>query len=169
MATRSKPCILVLYDQNDVIENVTHGIISIKQDCLTKGGLLCRVNFSPNNPYQPPDTSSQSAVHAVQPAWRWGTIVAGNLLLIPIYMIVLIASVDELVEVNNIMSRDAANYWRHAIAALISLSNCVFTLFLIRWRSSSAWYSFFASSLFLIVMIYPGLNSVWNVIADLIR
>lgn len=127
------------------------------------------MNYSTDNPYLPPDASSQTAVHAEQSAWRWGTIVAGILLLIPVYMIVLIASVDELVEVNDIMSRGAANYWRHAIAALISLGNCVFTLLLVRQRRSSAWSSFLASSLFLIVMIYPGLNAVWNAVAGLIR
>lgn len=126
------------------------------------------MNQSQDNPYLPPNAPSQIPAPAEESAWRWGIIVAGNLILIPVYMIVLIASVQELVEVKDITARGAVDYWRHASASLLSLGICLITLFLVRRRNSLAWYFFAASSLFLLITIYPGLNVVWNAVAGFI-
>ena len=88
--------------------------------------------------------------------------------LIPIYLLVLVASVIELAGVKDITSRGAGDYWRHAIASLTSLGICGATLHLAHRRSRLAKYSLIAFLAFLVIMIYPGLNVVWNAIAHLI-
>ena len=95
-------------------------------------------------------------------------IIAANVALIPIYLLVLVASVIELAGVKDITSRGAVDYWRHAIASLTFLGICGATLHLARRRSQLAKYSLIASLMLLVVMIYPGLNVVWNAIARLI-
>jgi hypothetical protein len=98
----------------------------------------------------------------------WSIVIAANVILIPIYLLVLVASVVELAGVNDIRSRGAVDYWRHAIASSASLGICGVTLHLSRRRSPIAKYSFIASLLFLVIMIYPGLNTVWNAVVRFI-
>ena len=119
------------------------------------------------NPYLPP--ARPKAKSRVDEHSRDGaTIIAANVALIPIYLLVLVASVIELAGVKDITSRGAVDYWRHAIASLTSLGICGATLHLARRRSQLAKYSLIASLVFLVIMIYPGLNVVWNAIARLI-
>ena len=116
------------------------------------------------NPYLPPvmpTAKSKPEEHSRDGA----KIIAGNVALIPIYFLVLVASVIELAGVKDLTSRGAVDYWRHAIASLMSLGICGATLYLARRRSRIAKYSFIASLLFLVIMIYPGLNAVWNAVA----
>ena len=119
------------------------------------------------NPYLPP--ARPKAKSRVDEHSRDGaTIIAANVALIPIYLLVLVASVIELAGVKDITSRGAGDYWRHAIASLTSLGICGATLHLAHRRSRLAKYSLIASLAFLVIMIYPGLNVVWNAIAHLI-
>ena len=119
------------------------------------------------NPYLPP--ARPKAKSRVDEHSRDGaTIIAANVALIPIYLLVLVASVIELAGVKDITSRGAVDYWRHAIASLTSLGICGATLHLAHRRSRLAKYSLIASLAFLVIMIYPGLNVVWNAIAHLI-
>jgi hypothetical protein len=76
--------------------------------------------------------------------------------------------VIELAGVKYLTSRGAVDYWRHAIASLTFLGICGVTLRLARRRSRYAKYSFIASLMFLVIMIYPGLNVIWNAVARFI-
>ena len=121
-----------------------------------------------DNPYSPP--AMPAPIPRADELSRGGvTIIAANVVLIPIYLLVLVASVIELAGVKDLTSRGAVDYWRHAIASLTFLGICGATLRLARRRSRFAKYSFIASLLFLIIMIYPGLNVVWNSIARLLE
>ena len=119
------------------------------------------------NPYLPPATPTTKS-KAEEHSRGGATIIVANVALIPIYLLVLVASVIELAGVKDITSRGAVDYWRHAIASLMSLGICGATWRLARRRSRFAKYSFIASLLFLVIMIYPGLNAVWNAVARLI-
>lgn len=119
------------------------------------------------NPYQPPATPTAKS-HADEHSRVRTAIIAANVALIPIYLLVLLASVYELAGVKDLTSRGAVNYWRHAIASLASLCICGATLRLALRRSRFAKYSFIASLMFLVIMIYPGLNVVWNAMARFI-
>ncbi len=119
------------------------------------------------NPYLPP-TRPTAKSKADEHSRDGATIIAANVALIPIYLLVLVASVIELAGVKDITSRGAVDYWRHAITSLTSLGICGATLHLARRRSQLAKYSLIASLVFLVIMIYPGLNVVWNAIARLI-
>ena len=119
------------------------------------------------NPYLPPATPT-AKTGAEEHSRDGATIIVANVALIPIYLLVLVASAIELAGVNDLTSRGAVDYWRHAIASLMSLGICGATLHLARRRSRMAKYSFIASLMFLVIMIYPGLNSVWNAVARLI-
>lgn len=117
------------------------------------------------NPYLPPAAITVGVSDYVEHTRDWSTIIAANVILIPIYLLVLVASVIELAGVKDITSRGAADYWRHTIASLTFLGICGATLRLARRRSRFAKYSFIASLMFLVIMIYPGLNVVWNAVA----
>jgi hypothetical protein len=121
------------------------------------------------NPYLPPATPTIKSVaeeHSRDGATIIAaTITAANVALILIYLLVLVASVSELAGVKDITSRGAVDYWRHAFASLISLGICGVTLRLARRRSRLAKHSFIASLMFLVIMIYPGLNVIWNAVA----
>lgn len=117
------------------------------------------------NPYLPPAMPTAGFRDSDQHSRDWSTIIAANVVLIPIYLLVLIASVFELARVKDLTSRGAVDYWRHAIAALTFLGFCGVTLRFARRRSPLAKYSFTASLLFLVILIYPGLNAVWNAVA----
>ena len=119
------------------------------------------------NPYLPPATPT-AKTGAEEHSRDGATIIIANVALIPIYLLVLVASAIELAGVKDLTSRGAVDYWRHAIASLMSLGICGATLHLAGRRSRLAKYSFIASLMFLVIMIYPGLNSVWNAIARLI-
>ena len=125
------------------------------------------VSTDAENPYLPPATTTTKS-DADEHSRDWSTIIAANVILIPIYLLVLVASVFELAGVNDITSRGAADYLRHAIGSLMSLGICGATLHFARKRSQLAKYSFIASLMFLVIMIYPGLNVVWNAVARLI-
>jgi hypothetical protein len=120
------------------------------------------------NPYLPPVTPTSRMGDSEEHSGGWGIIIAANVILIPIYLLVLVASVVELAGVNDIRSRGAVDYWRHAIASLASLGICGATLHLSRRRSRFAKYSFIASLMFFVIMIYPGLNVIWNAVDRLI-
>jgi hypothetical protein len=122
---------------------------------------------SEENPYLPPAMPTAKSM-ADDHSRRGAVIIAANVALIPIYLLVLVASVIELAGVNDITSRRAVDYWRHAIGSLTSLGICVATLYLARRGSRLAKYSFITSLLFLVIMIYPGLNVVWNAITGLL-
>jgi len=119
------------------------------------------------NPYLPPVMPAAKS-KAEEQSRDGATIIAANVALIPIYLLVLVASVIELAGVKDITSRGAVDYWRHTFASLMSLGICGATLNLARRRSRIAKYSFIASLLFLVIMIHPGLNAVWNAAARLI-
>ncbi len=116
------------------------------------------------NPYLPPTTPTAQS-DADEHSRDGAIIIAANVALIPIYLLVLVASVIELAGVKDLTSRGAMDYWRHAIGSLASLGICGATLHLARIRSRLAKYTFIASLLFLVIMIYPGLNVVWNAVA----
>ena len=126
-----------------------------------------QISSDAENPYLPPATPIAKS-GADEHSRDGATIIVANVALIPIYLLVLVASVIELAGVKDITSRGAADYWRHAIGSLMSLGICGATLHLARRRSQLAKYSFIASLLFLVIMIYPGLNVVWNAVARLI-
>lgn len=119
------------------------------------------------NPYLPPAMPTAKSM-ADEPSRDGATIIAANVALIPIYLLVLVASVIELAGVADMTSRFAVDYWRHAIGSLTSLGICGATLYLARGGSRLAKYSFVTSLLFLVIMIYPGLNVVWNSITGLL-
>ena len=125
------------------------------------------ISTDQENLYLPPATPKAQS-DADEHSRVGATIIAANVALIPIYLLVLVASVIELAGVKDLMSRGAVDYWRHAIASLMSPGICGATLHLARRRSRIAKYSFIASLLFLVIMIYPGLNAVWNAVARLI-
>ena len=120
------------------------------------------------NPYLPPARPTARFRGSDELSRNWITLIAANVALIPIYLLVLVASVIELAGVKDLTSRGAVDYWRHAIASLTSLGICGATLQLAHRRSRLAKYSLIASLAFLVIMIYPGLNVVWNAIARLI-
>lgn len=120
------------------------------------------------NPYLTPARPTARFRGSDELSRNWITLIAANVALIPIYLLVLVASVIELAGVKDITSRVAGDYWRHAIASLTSLGICGATLQLAHRRSRLAKYSLIASLVFLVIMIYPGLNVVWNAIAPLI-
>jgi hypothetical protein len=120
------------------------------------------------NPYLPPARPTARFRGSDELSRNWITLIAANVALIPIYLLVLVASVIELAGVKDFTSRGAVDYWRHAIASLTSLGICGATLQLAHRRSRLAKYSLIASLVFLVIMIYPGLNVVWNAIARLI-
>lgn len=126
------------------------------------------ISTDAENPYLPPTTVTERVSDADRPSRDWSIIIATNVILIPIYLLVLIASVFELAGVKDLTSRGAADYWRHAIASLTFLGICGMTLRLARKRSRFAKYSFIVSLMFLVIIIYPGLNTVWNAVARLI-
>ena len=124
-----------------------------------------KISTDAENPYLPPATPTARFRGSDEHSRDRTTIIAANVALIPIYLLVLVASVIELAGVKDITSRGAGDYWRHAIASLTSLGICGATLHLAHRRSRLAKYSLIAS---LVIMIYPGLNVVWNAIAHLI-
>lgn len=126
-----------------------------------------QISSDAENPYLPPATGTAKS-DAKEHSRDGTTIIAANVALIPIYLLVLVASVIELVGVKDLTSRGAVDYWRHAIGSLTSLGICGVTLHLARRRSRLAKYSFIASLMFLVIMIYPGLNVVWNAVARFI-
>jgi hypothetical protein len=134
---------------------------------MAKTHVVSQISSDPENPYLPPATPTAKS-GADGHSRVWNAIIAANVFLIPIYLLVLVASVIELAGVNDIRSRGAVDYWRHAIASLASLGICGATLHLSRSRSRFAKYSFIASLMFLVIMIYPGVNVVWNAVARLI-
>ena len=119
------------------------------------------------NPYLPPATSTAKS-GADEHSRDGAIIIAANVALIPIYLLVLVASVNELAGVKDLTSRGAVDYWRHAIGSLTSLGICGATLHLARRHSRFTKYSFIASLMFLVIMIYPGLNVIWNAVARFI-
>ena len=127
-----------------------------------------KISTDAENPYLPPATPTARVRRSDEHSRDRTTIIAANVALIPIYLLVLVASVIELAGVKDLTSRGAVDYWRHAIASLTSLGICGATVHLARRRSRLAKYSLIASLLFLVIMIYPGLNVVWNAIARLI-
>jgi hypothetical protein len=125
-----------------------------------------QISSDAENPYLPPATPTAKS-GADEHSRDGATIIAANVALIPIYLLVLVASVIELAGVKDLTSRGAVDYWRHAIASLTFLGICGVTLRLTRKRSRFAKYSFIASLMFLVIMIYPGLNVAWNALAHL--
>lgn len=128
-----------------------------------------QISSDAENPYRPPATPTVGFRDSDEHSRDWSIIVAANVMLIPIYLLVLVASLFELAGVKDITSRGAVDYWRHLIASLTSLGICGATLRLARRRSRFAKYSFIASLMFLVIMIYPGLNVIWNAVARFIR
>lgn len=127
-----------------------------------------QISADAENPYLPPATPTSRMGDSKVHSGSWSIIIAANAILIPIYLLVLVASVFELAGVNDIRSRGAVDYRRHAIASLASLGICGATLHLSRRHSPFAKYSFIASHMFFVIMIYPGLNVIWNAVARLI-
>jgi hypothetical protein len=125
-----------------------------------------QISSDAENPYLPPATPTAKS-GADEHSRDGATIIAANVALIPIYLLVLVASVIELAGVKDLTSRGAVDYWRHAIASLTFLGICGVTLRLTRKRSRFAKYSFIASLMFLVIMIYPGLNVVCYALAHL--
>ena len=126
-----------------------------------------QISSDAENPYLPPATATAKS-GADEHSRDGATFIAANVALIPIYLLVLVASVIELAGVKDLTSRGAVDYWRHAIGSLMSLGICGATLHLARRRSRLAKYAFIASLLFLVIMIYPGLNMVCNAVARFI-
>lgn len=116
-----------------------------------------------DNPYRSPETPSNELIIADKSSRSWG-IIFGNVILIPIYLVVLTASVAELIAVDDVTAREAIDYWRHAFASLTFLGFCGATLFLSTRRSALANSCFILSTLLLVIMIYPGLNVLWNAV-----
>lgn len=127
-----------------------------------------QISSDAENPYLPPATPTVGFRDSDENSRDWSIIVAANVILIPIYLLVLVASVIELAGVKYLTSRGAVDYWRHAIASLTFLGICGVTLRLAHRRSRYAKYSFIASLMFLVIMIYPGLNVIWNAVARFI-
>jgi hypothetical protein len=125
------------------------------------------ISSDTENPYLPPATPAVGFRDSANHSRVWNIIFAATVFLIPVYLLVLVASVIELAGVKDLTSRGAVDYWRHAIASLTFLGICGMTLRLNRRRSRFAKYSFIASLMFLVIMICPGLNVVWNAVAHL--
>jgi len=125
-----------------------------------------QISSDAENPYLPPATPTAKS-GADEHSRDGAIIIVANVALIPIYLLVLVASVIELAGVKDLTSRGAVDYWRHAIASLTFLGICGVTLRLTRKRSRFAKYSFIASLMFLVIMIYPGLNVVCYALAHL--
>lgn len=135
---------------------------------MAKNHTDSQISTDAENPYLPPAAPTSRMSDSEEHSGSRSIIIAANVILIPIYLIVLVASVFELAGVDDFRSRGSVDYWRHAIASLASLGICGATLRLALRRSRFAKYSFIASLMFLVIMIYPGLNVVWNAMARFI-
>ena len=116
----------------------------IENECMAKTHTDNETPTDAENPYLPPARPTARFKGSDEHSRDGATIIAANVALIPIYLLVLVASVIELAGVKDITSRGAVDYWRHAIASLTFLGICGATLHLARRRSQLAKYSLIA-------------------------